>query len=89
MVGGTVTIAGAGAATTIDANGIDRVLDVLPGATLTLQNLTITGGKLPIASTGPPAGNGSAGNPGLDGGDSRAGAGTPGRAAAGCVAPAR
>jgi CSLREA domain-containing protein len=42
-----VTIAGAGArATTIDALGIDRVLDVASGVTAVVKDVTITGGQL-------------------------------------------
>lgn len=41
-----VTIAGAGAAgTTIDANGVDRVLQVLTNFQVTIRNVTITGGR--------------------------------------------
>ena len=40
-----LTIQGAGADTTIiDADGIDRVLDVFPGVTLELRDVTVTGG---------------------------------------------
>lgn len=43
--GGTLTITGAGKDVTfIDANGLDRVFELLGGANLTLENLTITGG---------------------------------------------
>jgi hypothetical protein len=42
---GHVTINGAGAgATIVDANGIDRVFDVVPGANVTLSGMTIQGG---------------------------------------------
>ena len=42
-----VTIAGAGArATTIDALGIDRVLDVATGVTAVVKDVTVTGGQL-------------------------------------------
>src|SRR5262245_12191289 len=45
---GELTIAGAGAgATTVDANHIDRVLDVKLGVILRLAGLTIKGGKAP------------------------------------------
>ncbi|MEW6085901.1 MAG: sortase [Chloroflexota bacterium] len=40
----TINTSGAGTAT-IDANDIDRILDVRPGATLTLNNITITNGS--------------------------------------------
>ncbi|HEY1833523.1 MAG TPA: choice-of-anchor Q domain-containing protein [Solirubrobacteraceae bacterium] len=84
VTAGTVTIVGAGQSLTkIDANGIDRVLDVLPGATLTLENVTVTGGKLPIAATGTAAGAGSAGGAGAAGGASRGGSGNPGEGGGG------
>jgi len=41
-----VTIAGAGArATTVDALGLDRVLDVASGVTATISDVTVTGGQ--------------------------------------------
>ncbi len=41
-----ITIAGAGARTTkIDANGIDRVFEVLAGVTASIRGVTITGGS--------------------------------------------
>ncbi|MCU0542324.1 MAG: DUF4347 domain-containing protein [Oscillatoriaceae cyanobacterium Prado104] len=46
ITSGTISIQGAGAATTtIDAKQIDRVFQVLDGATLNLNGLTITGGQ--------------------------------------------
>ena len=78
VVGGTVTITGAGPLTRIDAGGIDRALDVLPGAMLTLRNLTVTGGKAPAGTTGSNAGPGLNGPAGVPGGDSKGGAGAPG-----------
>ncbi|MEM9155165.1 MAG: choice-of-anchor Q domain-containing protein, partial [Cyanobacteria bacterium P01_F01_bin.33] len=46
-IAGNVTIQGAGAdATVIDANDIDRVLEVLETGTLTLEGVTITGGRI-------------------------------------------
>src|SRR4051794_3240552 len=43
-----LTIAGAGfAATTVDANGIDRVLEIHPGRIATVRGVTITGGRAP------------------------------------------
>jgi CSLREA domain-containing protein len=79
VTAGTVTITGVGpTATTIDAGGIDRVLDVLTGATVTLQNLKITGGKLPTGVPGAPAGNGGTGVGGGNGTDSTAGQGAAG-----------
>ena len=51
-----LTIAGAGAAaTTIDGNGVDRVIDVRPSRVLTLQGVTITGGHSPDGANGTPA----------------------------------
>ncbi|HKP91217.1 MAG TPA: CSLREA domain-containing protein [Thermoleophilaceae bacterium] len=48
-----VTIAGAGArATTIDAGGIDRVLEVLPGRIATITGVTVTGGRAPDGFNG-------------------------------------
>lgn len=48
-----LSIAGAGAsATTIDANGLDRVLEVFDGSTLTLSDLTLTGGSTTQAGAG-------------------------------------
>lgn len=48
---GTITLNGAGKSSTIiDANGIDRVLEVVPEASLVLNNLTVTGGALGAAS---------------------------------------
>ncbi len=75
VIGGTVTVRGAGpAATKVDASHLDRVFDVLTGAALTLQKLTITGGRLPVASPGGPGLNGADGT----GQDSVAGDGLPG-----------
>ena len=59
----TVTIQGAAGGTTIDAAHLDRVLDVMFGAQVSLQNLTLTGG-LSQAS-------GGAGSDGEDGGGIR------------------
>jgi CSLREA domain-containing protein len=74
VTAGTVTIVGAGPSLTkIDANGIDRVLDVLPGATLTLENLTIAGGRLPTSAAGTAAGVGTVGGAGGAGGASTGG----------------
>ena len=60
-----LTITGAGAdVSTIDANTLDRVFDVIGISTeLTLRDLTVTGGKAP---------NGTAGSPGAKGGGIRA-----------------
>lgn len=84
VTAGTVTIAGAGQAeTTLDAGGIDRALDVLAGATLTVENLTITGGELARASSGALTGPGSEGGPAANGGESRAEAGAAGEGGGG------
>jgi CSLREA domain-containing protein len=82
VTAGVVTVLGAtGSTTKVDAGGIDRAFDVLPGASLTLEKLTITGGAAPagrqglggnIGLTGNPTGTASAGG---TGGDSRGGAG--------------
>ena len=51
-VSADLTIAGAGAsATTIDAKGIDRVLEVRPGRVVTISGVTITGGHAPNGGT--------------------------------------
>jgi CSLREA domain-containing protein len=43
--GGAITLRGASrGSTVIDANGIDRAIDILPGANVRLTGLTITGG---------------------------------------------
>ena len=48
-----VTIQGAGASlTTIDANGVDRAIDVRAGAALTVTGVTITGGRAPNGGAG-------------------------------------
>ena len=50
---GNLTIQGAGAETTIiDGNGIDRVLDVFPGVTLELKDVTIANGSTEDAEHG-------------------------------------
>jgi CSLREA domain-containing protein len=71
-----LTIAGAGAgATTIDANRIDRVVEVRPGRVVTIRAVTITGGKAPDGSNG----FNQTGTPGApDGGDADPGDGHPG-----------
>jgi hypothetical protein len=54
---GKVTIQGAGAnVTVIDAEGIDRVFEVLPGGDLTIQGVTLTGGD--PGTQGSPSGGG-------------------------------
>ncbi|TMK26859.1 MAG: CSLREA domain-containing protein, partial [Actinobacteria bacterium] len=77
-----LTIAGAGAsATIIDANHIDRVLQVLPARVATIEGVTLTGGKTKDGSNGSPfvghEGTGSGegekafggnGGPGVEGG---------------------
>lgn len=48
-----LTIRGAGAApTTVDAQHVDRVFDVLPGATVTIEGVTITGGTTQDGAAG-------------------------------------
>jgi hypothetical protein len=50
----TITIAGlAVGGTTVDAAGIDRVLDVRPGATVVAQDVTLTGGATPPGRDAP------------------------------------
>jgi CSLREA domain-containing protein len=72
---GTLTIAGAGAAlTTIDAKGLDRVLDVRSGATLTIQGVTLTGGTAPAGANGG-SHTGLDGSPGADANGDQGGAG--------------
>ena len=57
-----LTIQGNGAvATTIDAHSIDRAIDVLPSASTTIQNLTLTNGAAPTAGTLFTGGAGEAG----------------------------
>lgn len=52
-VTGTLTVVGSkDGSTIIDANGLDRIFDVQPGANLTLQDLTITGGRIPTNESG-------------------------------------
>src|SRR4051794_26292501 len=53
-VTGALTLRGAGAgATTIHAHGIDRVIDVQPGASVTVRSLRVTGGVAPPGAAGP------------------------------------
>jgi CSLREA domain-containing protein len=76
-----VTLQGAGAAkTTIDASGIDRVLDVpVATAKVRIQGLTLTGGRAPDGAPGTPAAPGANGvNTGERGGDSGGGNGSAG-----------
>ena len=71
-----LTIAGAGAAaTTIDANRIDRVVEVRPGRVVTIRAVTITGGRAPDGFNG----FNQTGTPGApNGGDADAEDGDPG-----------
>jgi CSLREA domain-containing protein len=75
ILGTGLTIEGAGAAvTSIDANHIDRVLEVRPGRLAALRGVTIMGGRSPNGSPGPdvvsPGGPGAAtGGLGTHGGD--------------------
>jgi CSLREA domain-containing protein len=76
----SLTLSGAGAGTTVlDGNGLDRVLDVFAGATVTVQGVTITGGHTP---TGGPGGDASGGS-GSPGGDASGGSGTAGESGGG------
>jgi len=53
VLGAGLTIRGQGAGSTvIDANRIDRVLDVLAGRVATLEGLTLTGGQAPNGTNG-------------------------------------
>jgi CSLREA domain-containing protein len=76
-----LTIAGAGAgATTIDANRIDRVLEIRPGRVVTIRGVTITGGRAPDGSNG----FNRTGTPGApNGGDAQGDDGAPGAAGGG------
>lgn len=66
---GKLAIVGEGAAsTTIDANGIDRVLTVLDGATATIEGVTITGGHAPDGAAGTDAPNETLAGVNSDGG---------------------
>jgi hypothetical protein len=74
----TLTIQGAPGGTTIDGAHLDRVLDVLAGGSLTLQDVTVTGGVSPdgsdgIGTTANGGGQliGRPGDPGGDGGGIR------------------
>jgi type V secretory pathway adhesin AidA len=60
-VSSRITVTGDGA--TVDATGIDRVWDVLAGASLTLQHVTVTGGA--ATGTGLPASGGGVRNAGV------------------------
>jgi hypothetical protein len=78
-VKGVVEIDGAAGGTTIDGAQLDRVLDVVAGARLTLRDVTITGGRTPTGDNGSGTqSNGSnqlfgvAGEAGEDGGGIRA-----------------
>ena len=52
-VGSDLTIRGAGAAnTTIETDQPDRVLEILPGASATIEGVTITGGHTPSGAPG-------------------------------------
>jgi CSLREA domain-containing protein len=77
-----LTIEGAGTASTvIDATGLhDRVLNIASGASVTVSDLTLTGGHAPDGSPGPNGGNdlltngeGCGGDCGGDGGQGGAG----------------
>jgi CSLREA domain-containing protein len=75
-----VAIIGAGASPTkIDAAGLDRVIDVRPGADVSISNLTVTGGKTPDGAAG---GDNTGSTPGATG---IGGAGSPGEAGGGIL----
>jgi CSLREA domain-containing protein len=60
-ISSTLTIRGAGAARTIiDASGVDRIFDIVAGATVRLERLTVTGGSTRT--------DGCCGSPGQSGG---------------------
>jgi hypothetical protein len=68
-ISGIITLSGGGAGTTtIDGGGVARVLDVQPGATVSIQALAIAEGRAP---DGQPATVGSPGGPGGPGGGIR------------------
>lgn len=49
---GSVTIEGAGAATTIiDGGGVDRIFDIVESATVTIRNVTLRNGRVPDGDT--------------------------------------
>ena len=53
VLGTELTITGAGAAlTTIDANALDRAIDVRTGRNATIRDLTVTGGRAPDGANG-------------------------------------
>jgi CSLREA domain-containing protein len=69
----TLTIQGAPGGTTIDGAHLDRVFDVLAGGSLTLQDVTVTGGLSPTGNAGfgttTNGGGQILGDPGDPGGD--------------------
>jgi hypothetical protein len=86
VIGGKVTIKGAGVnATTVDARGIDRVLEVLGGATVAIEGLEVTGGRAPDGAPGSDASDGSPGGAGATGGSSAGGTGGPGQSGGGIL----
>jgi hypothetical protein len=84
ITAGDVTIAGAGSPT-IDGRDIDRVVDVIAGATLTLRDLTVTGGLAPSGAQGTTAVNGIDGAAGVEGGASVGGSGAAGQPGGGIL----
>jgi hypothetical protein len=63
--GGPLTVAGTGAGTTtISANGVDRLFDIGPGASLTVRDVTLTGGHAANGANGAGPANATAGEPG-------------------------
>jgi CSLREA domain-containing protein len=57
-IAGDLYISGVGAGTIIQANSIDRVLDIQAGAVITLEGLIITGGQAPDGESGAADGGG-------------------------------
>lgn len=65
----SVTIAGAGAATTsINAGKIDRIFNISGGTSVTISNLTLTEGQAPAGADGTSGSSPTQGQPGGDGG---------------------
>lgn len=82
-----LNINGSGAGTTtLDANGIDRVLEIRPGRVAMVRRVTITGGRAPDGFDGI-SDTGTNGAP--DGGDANAEAGAPGAPGGGIFNAAR
>src|SRR5215211_5819644 len=79
-----VTIQSAGASlTAIDANSVDRAIDVQASGNLTLRGVTITGGRAPDGLSAGTGGVGSTGPPAAPGGNAGATTGDPGESGGG------